>query len=140
MSHDAPTIAQSADTRGNTAVRRKEDAQKGHVRRGSGRCGADEGLNRLGSFVGAVGGDDASIYRGVLFVALFDIAVLGAALLKKTIRHQVKWTAVALTVPALLLLLLAPGLPVVIQSLMGVAMTLCGLLALPSVKREAPAS
>lgn len=93
---------------------------------------AAEGLNRFGSFVAAVGGGDAPLYTGALLVALFDVGVLGAALLKKPVRSEVKWTAVALTVPAFLVLLLGPGLPVVVQAMLGTAAALVGLIALPT--------
>ncbi|MGC2855910.1 hypothetical protein ACM64Y_10585 [Novispirillum sp. DQ9] len=104
---------------------------------GTGLAGAvlvAEGMARFGSFVGAVGGADAVVYRGILFAAVFWVGVLGAALLGKAIKPQMKWTAIVFAGFAVILLLVAPMLPVVVQALLGVVMALVGLI---SIRRPA---
>lgn len=100
---------------------------------GTGLAGAAlvaEGMIRFGSFVGAVGGADAVVYRAILFAALFWVGVLGAALLGKAIKPQMKWTAIVFAGFAVILLLMAPMLPVVVQALLGVVMVLVGLISI----------
>lgn len=94
---------------------------------------AAEGLNRLSGFVGAMGGADAGFYSVVLLVAVLDLGVLGAALLKRTWK-RLKWVAFGLTVVGVLILLPAPGLPVVMQALFGLVLAAIGLAAVPGTR------
>jgi len=94
---------------------------------------AAEGLNRIGSFVSAFGGEDSPFYLFSLIVAVFASGVLLLALFNKT-NSIIKWITLVLLLGCCGMMMNAPGLPVMGQIIMGLIMAIIACLFISKIK------
>lgn len=84
---------------------------------------AAEGLNRIGSFVSAFGGEDSPFYQGALIISVLAAGMFLLALFNKS-NSIIKWIVFSLLICCLGLMLNAPGFPVMNQIIGGLVFSI----------------